>query len=1042
MSSTINDPAKTPLSSALASPSPSLSLSPVSVDNCPPATTSDSLENLLSCRSQVCDRCRKLKKKCYGTGAKCNNCLISNQECATTKTLKRKRKPKPTKLNPIEIENIKLKLKLQELQQCLNKSVNGAAKERSDKLVSCESAAVAAVAPPTEHYSICSEMSSRNGSSSSSIVAVGENSSMLPPQQGVKREESNQIPLQPPAKQEEHKHGSRLTSLSSSASSPRVNSTAHSAAHSPISSDEASLIIHDIRHPLAPALRHSVSQHQKRGQQQQPHQHRETPPLLSAPKKNPARPIRNHLASDAEFVKSIAAPASRASALSPDLLSNTQRLPNQDNYNGPAIIEEYSIVDNFLQQDFLKILKEQKHLIRIYVDRFFAEINELFPIILEKDYFLRKVDELVHSIDVTNFNTNVINDEHNLCIVYKTILICMFYIQDANLKNRYLKTTKHLLSRFEFLDPINTLKCHLLTHLYAQMNNDKPLLVRTNGLVCSLALNLKLHRETEDRLKRELWFVCYCFDFFVNDPVNSGSLGDGEQLRMINDHTIFENAALQKPLLRIVDIKRRVYSNKVSVGSAIAQLLGLQDLSALVLLAKEDDSVRDPQLSCSFASAFTALYYLDALMVLQRSLITNWKSKSLTKNAAALKQLEDLHAYAERFVRVWAVNIKAYKHIPLINLCKLFQCGSFISWYIKRGLNNDPSCLETAGVGISATDLKRTQSVPGDMSAHCKQFAHKYLIMAMDVLNQQLYVNDAVKQYQAVLKNLLFDTSDGQACAHMDAHLGGCSAAGPFKKKARVASSALAVPANGFCAKAAAESPHVSADINQMARELTSTSSLFEGNRGSRPSAGADVQVGADTETDAKSSERTARQYSLFAPVPISPAPALPMGTTRSQVGKLPPIKPLGPSGGKGVSNPPSQGLFSLAELHSNPLLNGRDTACGGIGEQSMEEQLNDFVSGFTFDGGKQGCRDEAVGGTTRNGARNGAGDNTGDTAGDNTCDNAGDNTCDNAGGSSTAALSRPSQQAETEHGSDDLFGNLQELVDLKRVNELYNIKF
>lgn len=76
----------------------------------------EDLDSYLSCRAQVCDRCSKMKRKCYGAGEKCDNCALANLECTTERSVKRKRKPKPTKLSPLEIENIKLKLRVEELE--------------------------------------------------------------------------------------------------------------------------------------------------------------------------------------------------------------------------------------------------------------------------------------------------------------------------------------------------------------------------------------------------------------------------------------------------------------------------------------------------------------------------------------------------------------------------------------------------------------------------------------------------------------------------------------------------------------------------------------------------------------------------------------------------------------------------------------------------------------------------------------------------------------------------------------------------------------
>lgn len=610
--------------------------SPVSISH---VNSTENLDNLHSCRSQVCDRCRKLKKKCYGTGPVCNNCLISNNQCTITATLKRKRKPKPTKLNPIEIENIKLKLKIQQLENALQES---------------------------EH---------------SKMLHAGTDARGHPI---VKLEDIS------------------YHSLSSS----QPNSMDNSAMHSPISNDETYTIMTSDSSSGSPK---TVNSHQHMNNIHRNHGNNgmDGNTTNGISKK---RQIKNITSSDFKHIvrtRSLKFDLTMMSSMSKILL------PNEDNYNGPAIIEEYSIVDNFLQQDFIKILKEQKPNINHYMDRFFTEMNILFPIILEKDYMLMKTDELMKSIDVRNFNTNVINDEHNLCIVYKVILISLFYIKDSTVRNSYLKTVKHLLSRFEFLDPINTLKCYLLTHLFAQMSNNKPLLVRMNGLISSLAINLRINKYKDcNELKRELWYVCYCFDFFCNDPnnldyslnryFNDIEFGDdlddidekdfayknidsSNSMRMINDHTVLKNMGDSKFVLQVIDIKRAVYSNEITVHAALKQLLNLHELRRMAHLdLSQDDKSRDVQIPRSeyqyhFHISFALLYYMDTLIFLQNSYIKSLKSKqanSFNQNNSN-KQLRTLFYYIETMLTIWTVNIEKYDHIPLININKL----AFPIWY-------------------------------------------------------------------------------------------------------------------------------------------------------------------------------------------------------------------------------------------------------------------------------------------------------------------------------------------------------------------------
>lgn len=64
----------------------------------------------MSKRIQVCDRCRGLKKGCFGSGDSCINCSVAGISCQTTTRLKRKRKPNSTfqnTHNSSEIEDYK-----------------------------------------------------------------------------------------------------------------------------------------------------------------------------------------------------------------------------------------------------------------------------------------------------------------------------------------------------------------------------------------------------------------------------------------------------------------------------------------------------------------------------------------------------------------------------------------------------------------------------------------------------------------------------------------------------------------------------------------------------------------------------------------------------------------------------------------------------------------------------------------------------------------------------------------------------------------------
>lgn len=62
-------------------------------------------------RTQVCDRCRVLKKGYYGSDDCCINCSVAKISCKTTARLKRKRKPDSTFQripNSSEIGNIEI----------------------------------------------------------------------------------------------------------------------------------------------------------------------------------------------------------------------------------------------------------------------------------------------------------------------------------------------------------------------------------------------------------------------------------------------------------------------------------------------------------------------------------------------------------------------------------------------------------------------------------------------------------------------------------------------------------------------------------------------------------------------------------------------------------------------------------------------------------------------------------------------------------------------------------------------------------------------
>ncbi|CDO92801.1 unnamed protein product [Kluyveromyces dobzhanskii CBS 2104] len=670
------------------------SLAPTLMTN---VDSTEHLENLHSCRVQVCDRCRKLKKKCYGTGSCCVNCLVTNNPCNVTTTLKRKRKPKPTKLSPIEIENIKLKLKIQELENCLKEN-NGAGH--------------------TVHE---------------------------PRHSMVKIEEINYHSI----------HSSQM------------NSRNNSVMHSPVSNDDVTSASFQSKEYRL----HSNPQSQTDLDQETDAKFNiDCSSSLQRGGKVRKRKIQNITSSNFKYLlktHSLKVDLSMMSSMSKVLL------PNEDNYNGPAIIEEYSIVDNFLQQDFVKILKEQKDNINHYMDRFFTEINVLFPIILEKDYMLMKTEELMQSIDVRNFNTNVINDEHNLCIVYKVILISMFYIKDPSVKNSYLKTVKHLLSRFEFLDPINTLKCYLLTHFYAQMSNNKPLLVRMNGLISSMAINLRINKYKEcNELKKELWYVCYCFDFFCNDPNNldyslnkyfddievledvsgNSSINDSfdscDAMRMLHDHKFLQDMGDSKFLLRVIDVKRAVYSNEITVYAAIKQMLNLSELREMSHLDdlqnelnEQNSKFNTEKYKYDFHICFAVLYYMDTSICLENSYIKSLMGKmdatSSCGNTTISRHLKSLFNYIEIMLRLWTVNIETYDQIPLINVNKLLHYGIFIHWY------------ETEGES-SAHSVRKVAKADPDV----EERAINMLVMVENLLERHIFCEDNVKTCRDVIKSL------------------------------------------------------------------------------------------------------------------------------------------------------------------------------------------------------------------------------------------------------------------------------------------------
>ncbi|BAO37768.1 Zn2/Cys6 DNA-binding domain [Kluyveromyces marxianus] len=667
--------------------------SPVSMSN---VNSTETLENLHSCRAQVCDRCRKLKKKCYGTGPSCTNCLVTNNPCSVTTTLKRKRKPKPTKLSPIEVENIKLRLKLQEMENLLKENSSHHAEAMHDS-----------------RHSL------------------------------VKIEDLNSCSL----------------------SSSQLNSSNNSVLHSPVSNDDNGTIN---SYHSKDSRSHSQSELDN---DYDTKYNIDCSASLQNNGKIRKRKIQNVISSNFKYLiktRSLKVDLSMMSSMTKVLL------PNEDNYNGPAIIEEYSIVDNFLQQDFIKILKEQKSNISHYLKRFFTEINVLFPIILEKDYMLMKAEELMQSVGVRNFNTNVINDEHNLCIVYKVILISMFYIKDSSVRNGYLKTVKHLLSRFECLDPINTLKCYLLTHLYAQMSNNKPLLVRTNGMISSLAINLRINKFKEcNELKRELWYICYCFDFFCNDPNNldyslnryfndmelvdevSSQISDEntvdscEAMRMIHDHSILREMGNSKFLLQVIDVKRAIYSNEITVYAGIKQLLNLSELRKLSHLDDLQNELKESVMAFKkenyqydFHICFPVLYYMDALICLEnsyiKSLMSKVENKVSSRNATISRHLKSLFNYIDTFLRLWTTNIETYDHIPLISVNKLLHYGTFIHWYVTE----------------DDSENQRTKK-KSKVNPEVEEKVINMLKMIEDLLLRHTFVDENLKNTKDVITNLI-----------------------------------------------------------------------------------------------------------------------------------------------------------------------------------------------------------------------------------------------------------------------------------------------
>ncbi|CUM56761.1 unnamed protein product [Debaryomyces fabryi] len=91
----------------------------------------------MSKRIQVCDRCRALKKGCYGSGDSCINCSVANISCETTTRLKRKRKPNSifqNTPNSSEIEDYKNQIETLKDEIEILKQKN-AQKESDDNLI-------------------------------------------------------------------------------------------------------------------------------------------------------------------------------------------------------------------------------------------------------------------------------------------------------------------------------------------------------------------------------------------------------------------------------------------------------------------------------------------------------------------------------------------------------------------------------------------------------------------------------------------------------------------------------------------------------------------------------------------------------------------------------------------------------------------------------------------------------------------------------------------------------------------------------------------
>lgn len=351
--------------------------------------------------------------------------------------------------------------------------------------------------------------------------------------------------------------------------------------------------------------------------------------------------------------------------------NNNNSDPKTSNSSSPPELELQ------LMNEIFSILNKEKKNIISYVKFFFEESNSIFPIISDKNNFLLKTQIFINIINDNDNNIAIkilFSKSNNFPIIIQLYLICLLERKYTNSHHKlYQQISLYFVWNFHSLNTSEALKCILISHIYAQQNDDQALLLVLNGLMNSFYSHLKPKLLLQDKnLEFGLRTICFCFDFFANDPLHNLSLDLNKINNMVIrfDENIINSIKKNFPLSHILYVKICILKSSMTIMAGLTDLLSLTDIYNLT-------TTNTKSFILSYDNTFLVLYYLDTLITLQRLLIIHWTYK----NNAQLIFFKCYDKYISNFIQIWFMSLSKYKIFPLFNLSKLYQCSLFIFWY-------------------------------------------------------------------------------------------------------------------------------------------------------------------------------------------------------------------------------------------------------------------------------------------------------------------------------------------------------------------------